>query len=192
MIRGERCLFKDLAFALEPGELLFLEGANGSGKTSLLRVIAGLATPESGEVAWNGEPIYRQRQTYHGEIVWLSHRTGLKGDLTLIDNLAFEAALRPQSSRQLMDVCETLDIAHLKQLPLRALSAGQQRRVALARLLLAEAPLWFMDEPITNLDRDGQSLVRSVLASHLDSGGMCAMAAHQNVEIDASIQRVSL
>ncbi len=192
LIRGERCLFEDLEFALSPGELLLLEGGNGSGKTSLLRAIGGLLSPESGEVLWNGVPVQQQRQEFRGALVWLAHKTGLKGDLTLLENLNFETSLRPQADVDTVSVYERLGISRLKSLPLRSLSAGQQRRVALARLLLADVPLWMMDEPFTNLDRDGRKLVMELTAEHLENGGLCVMAAHQDVDIAAPVKRIVL
>jgi heme exporter protein A len=192
LIRGETCLFQDLGFALNPGELLLLEGQNGSGKTSLMRAIAGMLSLESGEIFWNGNDVSRQRQEFHGELVWIAHRTGLKGDLTLVENLRFEASLRPQSNIDPATVYERLGISRLKTLPLRSLSAGQQRRVALARMLLADVPLWLMDEPFTNLDREGRKLVVELVEEHLANGGMCVMAAHQDVDIKATINRVVL
>jgi len=181
-----------LDFALNSGELLLLEGPNGSGKTSLMRAIAGMLSLESGEVFWNDVSISRQRQEFHGALVWLAHRTGLKGDLTLVENLTFERSLRPQSRIDPAAVYERLGIARLKSLPLRFLSAGQQQRVALARMILADVPLWLMDEPFTNLDRDGRELVTQLTEEHLGKGGMCVMAAHQDLDINASIQRLSL
>jgi heme exporter protein A len=192
MIRGESCLFQGLEFALNSGELLLLEGQNGSGKTSLMRAIAGMLSLETGEIFWNDIPIEKQRQEFHGALVWLAHRTGLKGDLTLVENLRFEASLRPQSDVDSDLVCDRLGIARLKGLPLRSLSAGQQRRVALARMLLADVPLWLMDEPFTNLDREGRGLVMKLTEEHLAKGGMCVMAAHQDIEIDATVRRVGL
>jgi heme exporter protein A len=192
LIRGESCLFQGLGFALNPGELLLLEGQNGSGKTSLMRAIAGMLSLESGEILWNDIPVNEQRQAFHGALVWLAHRTGLKGDLTLIENLQFEASLRPQASVDFAAVCSRLGIARLKSLPLRSLSAGQQRRVALGRMMLADVPLWLMDEPFTNLDREGRALVMQLTEEHLANGGMCVMAAHQDIEINATVTRVSL
>ena len=192
MIRGESCLFQGLEFALNSGELLLLEGQNGSGKTSLMRAIAGMLSLETGEIFWNDIAIEKQRQEFHGALVWLAHRTGLKGDLTLVENLRFEASLRPQSDIDSDLICDRLGIARLKGLPLRSLSAGQQRRVALARMLLADVPLWLMDEPFTNLDREGRALVMKLTEEHLAKGGMCVMAAHQDIEIDATVRRVGL
>jgi heme exporter protein A len=192
LIRGESCLFQGLDFALNRGELLLLEGQNGSGKTSLMRAIAGMLTLETGEIFWNEVPVSEQRQEFHGALVWLAHRTGLKGDLTLVENLRFEAALRRQAKTDSAVIFERLGISRLKRLPLRSLSAGQQRRVALARMLMADVPLWLMDEPFTNLDREGRQLVMDLTEEHLAGGGMCVMAAHQDVEIEATVRRVGL
>lgn len=190
LIRGERCLFEDLSFALDSGGLLILEGRNGCGKTSLMRAIAGMLSLETGEVSWDGTPVEKQRQEFHGSLVWLAHRTGLKGDLTLVENLEFEQSLRAQSRRDSEEVYERLGISRLKKLILRSLSAGQQRRVALARMLQADVPLWLMDEPFTNLDREGRKLVMELIEEHLADGGMCVMAAHQDVEINAPVTKV--
>lgn len=192
LFRGERCLFKHLDFALNPGELLLLEGQNGSGKTSLMRAIAGLIEFETGEIHWNGKPVREHRQEFHGTLVWTAHRTGLKSDLTLVENLSFESRLRSPSGADFEEVLERLGIRRLKRLPVRSLSAGQQRRVALARMLLSEATLWLMDEPVTNLDRDGRRLVMDLVSEHLAEGGLCIMAAHQDIDVEGTVQRVML
>ena len=188
LIRGERCLFEGLDFAVSSRELLILEGRNGCGKTSLMRAIAGMLSLETGE----GKPVRKQRQNFHGSLVWLAHRTGLKGDLNMLENLQFERSLRQQSSGDSESVYERLGIERLRKLPLRSLSAGQQRRVALARLLLADVPLWMLDEPFTNLDREGRKLVMELVEEHLAAGGLCVMAAHQDVEIDAPTTKIRL
>ncbi len=192
LFRGERCLFKDLSFALNPGELLLLEGRNGSGKTSLLRAVAGLLSLESGAIEWDGESVRTQRHSFYAALVWMAHRVGFKADLTLVENLRFEAHLRARSGADLDDVLDRLDIGRLKRLPLRALSAGQQRRVALARMMLSGASLWLMDEPFTNLDREGRALVMRLASEHLDAGGMCIMTAHQDVDIGGNVQKIVL
>jgi heme exporter protein A len=192
LFRGDRCLFRNVEFGVESGELLVLEGANGSGKTSLMKAIVGMLELETGVLEWNGTPVGEQRQVFHGSLVWLAHRVGLKADLTLVENLRFEAALRPQASPDMEPVLERLGLTRLKPLPLRSLSAGQQRRVALARILLADVPLWLMDEPFTNLDRAGRGLVLRLVTEHLEKGGMCIMAAHQDIEIDAPMKKVVL
>ncbi|MDJ0941215.1 MAG: cytochrome c biogenesis heme-transporting ATPase CcmA [Woeseiaceae bacterium] len=192
LIRGERCLFTGVGFALDPGQLMLLEGANGSGKTSLMRGIVGMLDFEEGEVRWQGEPIRSHRQPFFDAMVWMGHRVGFKADLTVAENLRFEQSLRRSRTTDLDAVLERLEIGRLKSLPLRSLSAGQQRRVALARMLMADAELWLMDEPFTNLDREGRKLVETLVTEHLRRNGMCVMAAHQDVSIDAPIERVLL
>ena len=192
MVRGDRCLFRSLNFALNPGELLFIGGANGSGKTSLLRGIAGLLDFETGHITWGGGKTLNDYQVFRSELVWLSHRVGFKDELNLVENLQFESALRGSSMDQAATVFERLGLAGLTGLPFRYLSAGQQRRVALARLLLADARLWLMDEPFTNLDKAGQGLVADLISEHVGGGGLCVVASHQAVEIDAPTIRVSL
>lgn len=192
LFRGERCLFRGLSFALNPGELLLLEGRNGSGKTSLLRAIGGLLELESGAVSWDGEALHKERQFFQNALVWMSHKVGLKGDLTLVENLQYEATLRPQSDIELGDVLKQLGLNRLTRLPLRYLSAGQQRRVALARMLLSSAVLWMMDEPVSNLDSEGRALVMDLVGQHLARGGMAIIAAHQDLDIDAPMHRICL
>ena len=192
LFRGDRCLFKGLSFALNPGELLLLKGRNGSGKTSFLRAIAGLLELESGSVVWNEVAVTREPQVFKNSLVWMAHQVGFKGDLTLLENLHFEAALRPQSGQDIEDVLNRLGLNRLKRLPMRSLSAGQRRRVALARMLLSEAQLWIMDEPVTNLDSEGRALVMELVGEHLAANGMVIMAAHQDVDVDATVQTIEL
>ena len=192
LLRGDRCLFQKLDFALNPGELLVVEGTNGSGKTSLLRGIAGFLDFAEGQISWDGARIQDAYQEFRADLVWLSHRVGFKGDLNLLENLKFEAALRASSMDKSAAVIERLGLARLTGLPFRYLSAGQQRRVALARLLLGNGRLWLLDEPFTNLDKAGQGLVAELIAEHLDSAGLCVVASHQAVDMDAHTIRVTL
>lgn len=192
LIRGDRCLFRDLSFAAVSGELVLLEGPNGSGKTSLLRAILGLLDLEHGDIRWNGSPVRDNRQDFHANVAWLAHRIGFKADLNPVDNLRFAATLHGSSCAELDAVLERLQIEKLKRLPLRLLSAGQQRRVALARLPLSGARLWLLDEPFTNLDREGRALVLKLVGEHVAAGGLCIMAAHYDVDIDVPLQRVGL
>jgi len=192
LLRGDRCLFQELNFALNAGELLLVEGMNGCGKTSLLRAITGLLEFETGQVDWNGGSVIANYQVFRSDVVWLSHRVGFKGDLTLLENLSFESGLRITIDERLEPSLDRLGLTNLTSLPFRALSAGQQRRVALARMLLAKAPLWIMDEPFTNLDSSGQGLVRDVIGEHVAGGGLCVVASHQNIELDAPVIRLQL
>jgi heme exporter protein A len=192
LFRGDRCLFTDLSFALNDGELLLLEGSNGSGKTSLMRAIAGLLTFDEGELHWDGNPVARHAQLFRSQFTWLGHRTGLKPDLTPVENLRFDTVLRARNEQTFDVVFERLGITRLAPLPVRLLSAGQQRRVALARLLLSATPLWLVDEPFTNLDREGRALVLEVVDEHLEAGGLCVMAAHQDVLVRSTVRSVRL
>lgn len=192
LIRGDRCLFQNLEFTLASGELLMVEGPNGSGKTSLLRAIAGLIDPDEGMVRWNNTNVKNNRQSFHAALVWMGHRPGFKGDLTLIENLRFEAGLRSMTMATVKHRLARLGVATLTEIPFRALSAGQQRRVALARMCLADAPLWLMDEPFTNMDTEGQQLVVEVLREHLQEGGLCVMATHQRFDLDVATRQIRL
>lgn len=192
LFRGDRCLFKGLDFSLQEKELLVVEGPNGCGKTSLLRGIAGLLDFESGEVSWNGQPLRANYQAFRGDLAWFSHRVGFKGDLNLIENLNFEAGLRRTTMAQRDAALERLGLTAITGLPFRSLSAGQQRRGALARMLLSSARIWMLDEPLTNLDREGQALVIAVIEEHLRNGGLCVAASHQPLEIQGTTRRLSL
>ena len=192
LLRGERCLFEGLSFALSAGELMLVQGANGSGKTSLLRSIAGLISLESGHISWQGVPTDQDRQSFNAEVVWMAHGVGFNRDLTLIENLRFETGLRAATLAGIDSVLKRLGLSQLTNLPLRCLSAGQQRRVALARMLISDARLWLMDEPFTNLDAGGQALVIELISAQLAKNGVCVLAAHQDVEIDVPVHRLQL
>ena len=191
-MRGDRSLFAALDFALGAGELLRIEGPNGSGKTSLLRVVAGLVQPDDGELWWRGEPLRGQRQGYHAELAWMGHRPGFKGDLTPLENLRFETGLRGSPRGGTGAVLERLGLDRLCRLPFRLLSAGQQRRFALARMVLSGATLWLLDEPFTNLDAEGRQQVQELVGEHLAAGGLALAASHQALDIDAPAQRIVL
>ncbi len=191
--RGERLLFKDMNFSLKEGELLLVQGGNGQGKTSLLRLLTGLARPEAGEVSWCGEPIGRVSEAYHAAMCYLGHANGVKDDLDPLENLRFSDGLHGRSfdrSRAIATL-EQLGLTRCLDLPCRVLSFGQRRRVALAALLLAGATLWILDEPLTGLDVHAVVLMEGLIREHLKAGGMVVATTHQALNLEGvSVQRL--
>lgn len=184
--RGDRTLFTGLGFELAAGELLLVQGGNGQGKTSLLRLLTGLSGPVAGEVRWRGQAIKAAREAYHRDMIYLGHANGIKEDLTPLENLRFQAGLSGRdfdAARAEQTLCQ-LGLARCLDLPTRVLSFGQRRRVALAGLLTAGAVLWILDEPLTGLDVHGVALVESLLREHLNRGGMVVMTTHQPLTLD--------
>lgn len=185
--RGRRALFTDLAFAAQPGQLVRLTGANGAGKTTLLRMLVGLATPTQGQVRWHGTPIAAQRDEFHRQLVWCGHAASLKDDASAIENLRVAAALagdavEASAARQALGEA---GLAGRDHLPARVLSAGQRRRVALARLLLAaHRPLWVLDEPFNTLDAAATQWLGALLLAHLARGGIVVLTSHQALALD--------
>lgn len=178
--RGEKHLLRGVSFALHSGELLQVVGPNGVGKTSLLRAVAGLLPLEAGEVYWRGQLLPEARDDFHRELAYLAHANGLKNDLTALENLRFGVSIRRAvTTEELRETLQLLRVESCADLPVRALSAGQKRRVALARVMLTRASLWILDEPITNLDKAGIALFESRIAEHMRAGGMILTAAHQ-------------
>lgn len=183
--RGERLLFKQLSLTLDSGQMLLVQGGNGQGKTSLLRLLAGLGRPDAGQVCWRGEPVARGRERYHREMAYLGHANGIKDELDPAENLRFKDGLhdRPFDSHKAIATLERLGLARCLDLPCRALSFGQRRRVALAALLLAEARLWILDEPLTGLDVGAVSLVEGLIREHLQTGGLVVATTHQALNL---------
>lgn len=180
--RGERHLLQNVSLEVKAGEVLQLAGANGVGKTSLLRVACGLLPAESGEIVCNGQPLHADRENFNRQLAYLAHTNALKADLTAAENLRFEVSLRqPTSKPRCLEALTRLGIAECADLPARALSAGQRRRLALARVMLLDARLWILDEPTTNLDASGIEHVERLIATHLDGGGCALVAAHHGL-----------
>jgi len=178
-IRGERLVFAGLNFAVEAGGALVLVGPNGSGKSSLLRVMAGLHAPADGQLAWNGEAVAADREAHGGRLHYVGHLDAVKPVLSVLENVAFWASLRPGGDRAAAgDALAAFGIAHLAGVPGRFLSAGQRRRVSLARLLVAPAPLWLLDEPRTAHDRAAIASLEAAIAGHRQAGGMVVAATH--------------
>lgn len=191
--RGDRLLFKGMDFSVKAGELLLVQGGNGQGKTSLLRLLTGLARPEAGEVRWRGEPIQRQRERYHGEMMYLGHANGVKDDLNPVENLRFAAGLQGRvfDAPGAVSTLERLGLSRCLDLPCRVLSFGQRRRVALSALLLAGAMLWILDEPLTGLDVHAVSLMEGLIRDHLSAGGMVVATTHQALNLEGlPVQRL--
>jgi heme exporter protein A len=178
--RGERHLLRGVSFTLGNGELLQVTGANGIGKTSLLRCVASLLPMETGGVLWCGKTIVQAREEFARSMAYLGHLNALKADLTALENLKASVSLRRDLTDERFELAlARLHVLQCAALPVRSLSAGQKRRVALARIVLMDSPLWILDEPITNLDRDGIAIVEQCVAEHLKRGGMVLTAAHQ-------------
>lgn len=178
--RGERHLLRGVDLALHAGELLQIVGPNGVGKTSLLRCTTGLLPWESGDIKWGGQKISECRDEYQRSLSYLAHSNALKNELTALENLRYAVSFhRRVSEPELLSALERVQIAGCASLPVRAMSAGQKRRLSIARVLLCETVLWILDEPITNLDASGISLFEECIAMHLNRGGMVLTAAHQ-------------
>ena len=186
--RGETTLFRGLGFALGPGALLRVTGANGSGKTSLLRALCGLLLPTAGEARWKGENIRSLREEYWQHLAYIGHANALKDDLTAEENLAVACALTGAAvpSSRIRAALESFGLGGRRRLPVRALSQGQRRRAALARLALSEMlPLWILDEPFAALDAAAVRQVQSLVGAHLARGGLVVLTTHQEARIDA-------
>jgi heme exporter protein A len=187
-VRGDATLFRGIAFALPRGTLLRVTGANGTGKTSLLRALCGLLVPAAGEVRWNGEPVRALREEYWKHLLYIGHPNALKDDLTAEENLTVGCALcgLDLPRRRIRDALGRFGLAGRGRVPARALSQGQKRRAALARLALGESlPLWILDEPFAALDAQAVGEVQALAAGHLARGGMVVLTTHQAAGIAA-------
>lgn len=194
--RGDRTLFRGVSFQLEARGLLHVAGTNGSGKTSLLRILCGLGAADGGEVRWHGEPIQGLRESYWREVVYLGHANALQDDLSATENLQLACVLagRPAAKAAASAALTAFGLAAGAHLPVRALSQGQKRRSALARLALAtHAPLWVLDEPFSALDVAAVSHLEGLILAHIDGGGSVIFTTHQDAAIHARVtQRVDL
>lgn len=181
IIRDDLPLFESLSFRLQAGDILQIEGENGAGKTSLLRVIAGLGKSGSGEVLWQGEPIAHQRDVYHQSMLFIGHLTGVKRELTALENLRFYQTIagKPCSDDELMRVLAKVGLVGREDVVVAHLSAGQQRRVALARLWLSDHLLWILDEPFAAIDAKGIKVLEALFVKHAQQGGMVLLTTHQ-------------
>lgn len=187
--RHDRLLFEDLSFSLQPGRLLEVRGPNGSGKTSLLRLLCGLREADSGTVHWQGVDIHEDPAAFRAQLCYSGHRPGINGDLSPIENLTLEAAVFGIDRQRIVAALDQLGLAKQHNLPCRSLSAGQRQRVALARLFMRQAPLWILDEPCASLDLEAQRQVQAILSAQAKAGGCVLFTTHQplpfeDVEVD--------
>ncbi len=190
-IRDDRILFSGLSFSLEPGQVLLLEGKNGCGKTSLLRILCGFREADEGEILWCERAVNDSR--YHADMAYIGHLDGIKKELSVLENLKMSLAIsRPGK----FDIERALDKVHLsgyEDTLVQALSAGQKRRLSLARLLVTHNVLWILDEPFTSLDRQGIKLIESLMLEHVGDGGMIVLTSHHDLTLHAAdIQRIDL
>ena len=183
-VRDNKVLFESLSFTLDSGDLVQVEGRNGTGKTTLLRIITGLAERESGDVFWNGQNIESNREAFHQNLLFLGHQTGIKRELTAYENLRFYLNLHSDHSIDKTSIYKALmkvGLVGREDVPVAKLSAGQQRRVALARLWLSQHKLWILDEPLTAIDKQGVSVLESLFLEHIDEGGIVLLTTHQDM-----------
>src|SRR4051812_11725287 len=186
--RGGRTLFRSLSFALAAGEALRIAGANGRGKTSLLRILCGLLTPNGGEVRWKGERIGELREEYSRQLVYVGHAPAVKDDLTATENLAIACRIAgaSQPPSEILHALERLEVP--PGALLKKLSQGQRRRAALARLALSRsAPLWLLDEPLAALDVHAARLIEALIGAHVAQGGMVMYTTHQDARIEGKV-----
>jgi heme exporter protein A len=184
-IRDDRVLFEGLNFTLRAGQILQIEGRNGSGKTSLLRILCGLTLPTEGTVLWNTQDIQTIRTDYCTELSYIGHIPGIKHELTPLENLAIAQALGAVTTAVSRDAALSIvGLYGFEDVPTRNLSAGQQRRVALARLLIQQTQLWILDEPFTALDKTAISMVEALLDAHARRGGMVVVTSHHKINCE--------
>ncbi|MFP6710251.1 MAG: heme ABC exporter ATP-binding protein CcmA [Rhodospirillales bacterium] len=192
-IRGERVVFSDLSFAIGEGEVLYLRGPNGSGKSTLLRLMAGLLRPTNGTILWNGENARDDAETFRGLLHYVGHQDAIKTALTVEENLTFWAEMSgvDPEKRAVGEALEEFSLGHLSTLPARFLSAGQRKRLNLARICASPAPLWLLDEPSNSLDTESLGALRSAISAHQEKGGLVAVATHEELGSDTNVLDIS-
>jgi heme exporter protein A len=191
--RGDRHVLQGVSARIQPQELLHISGPNGTGKTTLLRVVSGLLRPEQGSVTWMGQSIAANRTEYQAALAYASHEPALKGDLTALENLRFAVGLKRRSTAdELRAALTRTGVAACADLPARVLSAGQRRRVAMARVLAMSATVWLLDEPYTNLDSAGGELISELLQTHVAGGGLALVVAHHELKLECNVRRMEL
>jgi heme exporter protein A len=184
-VRGDRSLFRDVSFDVSEGELLHLHGHNGSGKTTLLRTLASLVKPAAGDILWQDESIYELGEDYTSHVMYIGHKNAIKDDLTGAENLMISSVLdgHDVTQDQAWQALDDIGLRGAEDLPVKVLSQGQRRRVALSRLLVTQTRLWVLDEPFVALDKAAVVFLQDVLRQHLEKGGMVILTTHQDVEL---------
>jgi heme exporter protein A len=183
--RGDKRLFSGVTLSLQPGQWLHLEGDNGVGKTSLLRLVCGLSALEEGEISWKNQSVVKNPEEFRADLAYLGHQLALKEDLSPLENLQADAAVagRTLSEPEALAALAQLGLRGREHLPVRVLSQGQKRRTALARLAVSQAKLWILDEPYVALDPTAQNALSEVINAHLANGGMVLLTSHQSVAL---------
>lgn len=192
--RGSRALFSPVSFQLQASQAMHLQGDNGAGKTSLMRSLCGLSPLSQGQVLWNSQPVQQAREVFLRDVFYLGHALGLKDELSALENLQTTAALAGQvlSSQEAEQALGAQGLANRMHLPLRVLSQGQKRRVALARLQVSKARLWLLDEPMVALDTAAQNALTTLLQTHIQQGGMLLFTSHQSLDVGNAMQVLRL
>jgi heme exporter protein A len=191
--RGDRHVLKGVNLSVAPGEMLHVSGPNGAGKTTLLRVLCGLIRPEQGAVSWRGQSIRQDPMMYQADMAYASHEPALKADLTALENMHFAVGLKLRISEvELRAALDRLGVADCAELPARVLSAGQRRRVSMARILAMRASLWLLDEPFANLDAQGSEVLLQLLDEHLSAGGLALVVAHHDIRLTRAASHLEL
>jgi heme exporter protein A len=189
--RDERLLFSGLSFSVQRGQVLLLEGSNGSGKTSLLRILCGFREADAGELFWAGQAI--NESSYLADMAYVGHADGTKKELSVLENLQFALALNASGAYSIEQALEKVELAGFDDNLVQTLSAGQKRRLSLARLLITHNILWILDEPFTSLDRQGIELIESLIAAHVQQGGMVILTSHHDLNLSqVPLQRIHL
>jgi heme exporter protein A len=192
-MRNDRLLFERLNIGLEAGQMLVVEGPNGCGKTSLLRILTGLRMADGGEVLWRGEAIDRLAGDYFEQVNYVGHHDGVKHELSCLENLRLARAMGVPSQQGLDDVLDQVNLYAYGETEVGSLSAGQKRRLALGRLLATDALLWILDEPFTSLDKASMALFSGVFEQHLQRQGVIVMTSHHDISLPAqSLQRLKM
>ncbi|MDP1594190.1 MAG: cytochrome c biogenesis heme-transporting ATPase CcmA [Gallionella sp.] len=183
--RGDHRLFSDLSFALHPGQIMQIQGANGSGKTSLLRTLCGFIIPDDGKISWCGENVRELDEAYFAQMMYLGHLNAIKDELSALENLRISAGLSGTelNEKDAIAALRRMGLRGRERLPTKVLSQGQRRRVALARLLVSDAKLWILDEPLAALDVGAVALIQELIAEHLARLGMVIFTTHQPLHV---------